>query len=66
MAIPLRTTVLISALQTVTLDVPTANITVWTELSEKMISENSLRGSFPSPPCYPTPPSRVTDNVLES
>ena len=66
MAIPLRATMLTSALQTVTLDAPTANITVCKELSEKMISENNLRGSFPSPPCYSTPPPHVTENVLES
>lgn len=55
MAIPLGATMLTSALQMVTLDdAPTANITVWTELLEKMILENNLRGSFPSPSCYPT------------
>ena len=66
MAIPLGATMLTSALQMVSLDAPTANITVWTELSEKVISENNLRGSFPSPPCYSTPPPQVTENVLES
>ena len=66
MAIPLGATMLTSALQTVTLDAPAANITVWTELSEKVISENNRRGPFPPPPCYSTPPPQVTENVLES